>query len=70
MSHARRIGSGAKLPVYRLYMRHTVEERLLALSAERRRNTVALIRPAVGRSSPEVGRLCLAGQECERCCTD
>lgn len=54
MSHARRIGSGAKLPVYRLYMRHTVEERLLALSAERRRNTVALIRPAVGRSSPEV----------------
>lgn len=54
MSHAHRIGSGAKLPVYRLFMRHTVEERLLMLSAERRRNIAALIRPAAGRSSPEV----------------
>ncbi len=54
MTHARHIGCGAKLPVYRLFMRHTAEERLLALSAERRRSVAALIRPAAGRSSPEV----------------
>lgn len=54
MAHAHRIGSGAKLPVYRLFLRHTVEERLLQLSAERRRNIAAVIRPAAGRSSPEV----------------
>lgn len=61
MSHARRIGSGGKLPVYHLFMRHTVEERLLTLSSERRRNIAALIRPAAGRSSPEV---CISITDC------
>lgn len=59
MSHAHHLGSGGKLLVYRLYLRNTVEERLLALSAERRRSLSSLIRPATGRASPEVSACCI-----------
>ncbi len=54
VSHAHRLGGGGRLLVYRLCLRDTVEERLLALSAERKRSLSALIRPAAGRSSSEV----------------
>lgn len=74
LSHAHHLGAGGRLLVYRLYLRHTVEERLLTLSAERKRSLSSLIRPAAGRSSLEVGRctsscvVCLCGvrPECQR----
>lgn len=64
LSHAHHLGAGGRLLVYRLYLRHTVEERLLTLSAERKRSLSSLIRPAAGRSSLEVGRCtssCVSG---------
>ncbi len=56
LSHAHHLGAGGRLLVYRLYLRHTVEERLLTLSAGRKRSLSSLIRPAAGCSSLEVGR--------------
>lgn len=64
LSHAHHLGAGGRLLVYRLFLRDTVEERLLALSAERKRSLSSLIRPAAGRSSLEVGRCtssCVSG---------